>query len=59
MNMTGNAGGAIYGLTAGLILQGTHHNWNSVLYMGAAVYLTGVPIWMALDPVKAVTTHSD
>jgi ACS family glucarate transporter-like MFS transporter len=54
MNMTGNAGGAIYGLAAGLILQSTHHNWNSVLYMGAAVYLTGVPIWIALDPVTSI-----
>jgi ACS family glucarate transporter-like MFS transporter len=54
MNMTGNAGGAIYGLTAGLILQSTHHNWNAVLYMGAAVYLTGVFIWAALDPVTPI-----
>jgi MFS family permease len=54
MNMTGNFGGALYGLVAGLILQSTHHDWNVVLYMGAGVYLTGVAMWVAIDPVQAI-----
>jgi MFS transporter, ACS family, glucarate transporter len=54
MNMTGNLGGALYGVVAGLILQSTHHDWNVVLYMGAAVYLTGVPIWITIDPVSSI-----
>ncbi len=54
MNMAGNAGGALYGLTAGLVLEGTHQNWNAVLYMGAAVYLAGIPMWLAIDPVSRI-----
>lgn len=50
MNMTGNFGGALYGLAAGVILESTHHNWTPVLLMGAAFYLAGVPMWLALDP---------
>jgi ACS family glucarate transporter-like MFS transporter len=41
MNTPGNIGGGLYGLTAGLILESAHHNWNIVLFMGAAVYLCG------------------
>ncbi len=58
MNMTGNFGGALYGLVAGLILQTTHQNWNPVLFMGAAVYLCGVPMWMALDPARPIDITS-
>jgi ACS family glucarate transporter-like MFS transporter len=54
MNMVGNVGGALYGLTAGLVLQATHHHWDVVLYMGAAVYSLGVPIWLAIDPVSRI-----
>ena len=54
MNMMGNLGGALYGLTAGLILQSTHHDWNAILYMGAAVYLTGGLMWMAIDVVTPI-----
>lgn len=54
MNMAGNAGGALYGLTAGLILQHTHRDWTPVLLMGAVVYLTGIPQWFALDPVSPI-----
>lgn len=54
MNMMGNLGGALYGLTAGLILQSTHHDWNAILYMGAAVYLTGGLMWMAIDIVTPI-----
>ena len=54
MNMAGNAGGALFGLTAGFVLERTHHDWSAVLYMGAIVYLAGLPIWLALDPVKRI-----
>jgi ACS family glucarate transporter-like MFS transporter len=50
MNMVGNVGGALYGFLAGVILQATHHNWNAVLFMSAGVYLTGILMWLALDP---------
>jgi hypothetical protein len=33
-----------------VILQATHHNWNAVLFMSAGVYLTGILMWLALDP---------
>ena len=42
MNMMGNLGGALYGPAAGWVLTMSHHNWNDVLLMGAAVYLTGI-----------------
>lgn len=54
MNMAGNAGGALYGVMAGIVLERTHRDWTTVLYMGAVVYLVGVPIWLALDPVTRV-----
>ena len=54
MNMAGNAGGALYGLTAGLLLEHTHQNWAAVLCMGAVVYLAGIPIWLVLNPVKPI-----
>jgi MFS family permease len=54
MNMMGNLGGALYGLAAGLILQSTHHDWNAILYMGAAVYLAGGLMWMAIDVVTPI-----
>jgi MFS transporter, ACS family, glucarate transporter len=54
MNMTGNLGGALYGLTAGLILQRTSRNWNAVLLMGAAVYLTGMLMWLAIDVTRKI-----
>ncbi len=49
MNMAGNLGGALYGFTAGLILHNTNRNWNAVLAMGAAVYLAGLIMWLAID----------
>lgn len=54
MNMAGNAGGALYGFAAGLVLEHTHRDWTTVLWMGAAVYLAGVPVWLAIDPVKSI-----
>jgi MFS transporter, ACS family, glucarate transporter len=59
MNMMGNLGGAFYGLTAGLILQSTHHDWNAILYMGAAVYLTGGLMWMAIDIATPIERNRD
>jgi MFS family permease len=54
MNMMGNLGGAVYGPAAGLVLSLTNHNWNAVLFMGAAVYLTGFFMWMVIDPVTPI-----
>ena len=50
MNMVGNAGGALFGFTAGVVLEATRHNWNIVLWMNAAMYLAGIVLWLALDP---------
>lgn len=54
MNMMGNLGGALYGPAAGLVLTYSHHDWNAVLLMGAAVYLTGFFMWLAIDPVTPI-----
>ena len=54
MNMMGNLGGALYGPAAGLVLTLSHHDWNDVLLMGAAVYLTGFFMWLAIDPVTPI-----
>jgi hypothetical protein len=50
MNMMGNLGGALYGPVAGAVLQRTNHDWNAVLLMGAAAYITGVIMWLGIDP---------
>ncbi len=49
MNMVGNVGGALYGVTAGMLLAASGHNWNLLLYVGAAAYATGVLSWLGLD----------
>ncbi len=54
MNMMGNLGGALYGPAAGLVLTYSNHDWNAVLLMGAAVYLTGFFMWLAIDPVTPI-----
>ena len=54
MNMMGNLGGALYGPVAGAVLAQTHHNWNAVLLMGAAVYTTGVIMWLGIDPATPI-----
>ena len=54
MNMMGNLGGALYGPVAGAVLAQTHHNWNAVLLMGAAVYTTGVFMWLGIDPATPI-----
>ena len=54
MNMSGNAAGALFGPIAGWVLTRTHHNWNDVLFMGAAVYLTGFVMWLMIDPVTPI-----
>jgi ACS family glucarate transporter-like MFS transporter len=54
MNMVGNLGGALFGFTTGVILEATHHDWNMVLYMNAAMYLAGFLIWLALDPERPI-----
>ncbi len=58
MNMTGNFGGALYGLTAGVILEATHHDWTPVLLTGAAFYICGVPMWLALDAATPIEVTS-
>jgi MFS family permease len=54
MNMMGNLGGALYGPAVGVVLSMTNHNWNAVLFMGAAVYLIGFVIWMVIDPLTPI-----
>ena len=54
MNMMGNLGGALYGPATGLVLSMTNHNWNAVLLMGAAVYVTGFIMWLVIDPVTPI-----
>jgi MFS family permease len=54
MNMMGNLGGALYGPAVGLVLSMTKHNWNAVLFMGAAVYIVGFLIWLVIDPVTPI-----
>ncbi len=54
MNMVGNIGGGLYGITVGTLLSMTHHNWSDVLLMNAAVYFTGIFMWMAIDPVTPI-----
>jgi ACS family glucarate transporter-like MFS transporter len=54
MNMTGNLAGSLFGPTAGWVLSQTGHNWNAVLLLGAAVYLTGFVMWLAIDPVTPI-----
>lgn len=54
MNMVGNLGGALYGPAAGIVLARTNHDWNAVLLMGAAVYLTGFVMWLFIDPVTPI-----
>ena len=55
MNMMGNLGGALYGPVAGMVLQRSHHNWDAVLLMGAAVYTSGVFMWLSIDPSTPIT----
>jgi hypothetical protein len=55
MNMVGNAGGALFGFTAGVVLEATRHNWNIVLWMNAAMYLAGIVLWLALDPERPIS----
>jgi len=54
MNMMGNLGGFLYGPAVGLVLTTSHHNWSNVLLMNAAVYFTGIFMWMAIDPVTPI-----
>jgi MFS family permease len=54
MNMMGNLGGALYGPVAGLVLLRTHRNWDDLLLMGAAVYVAGFLMWLAIDPTTPV-----
>jgi MFS family permease len=54
MNMMGNGAGALFGPTTGWLLSETGHNWNAVLFMGAAVYMTGFLMWLVIDPVTPI-----
>jgi predicted MFS family arabinose efflux permease len=59
MNMVGNAGGALFGITTGVILEATHHDWKYVLYMNAAMYLAGGLMWLWLDPERQIEPRMD
>jgi predicted MFS family arabinose efflux permease len=54
MNMVGNLGGALFGFTAAVILEATHHDWNQVLFLNAAMYATGVLLWLVLDAEREI-----
>ena len=54
MNMAGNLGGSLFGVTAGWVLTRSHHNWDDVLWMSAAVYLLGFVMWLVIDPVTPI-----
>jgi ACS family glucarate transporter-like MFS transporter len=54
MNMMGNLGGFLYGPAVGVVLTMSNHNWSDVLLMNAAVYVTGIFMWLALDPVTPI-----
>ena len=56
MNMMGNLAGFAAPVLGGYILQWTHGNWNSFLYLMAAVYMMGTFCWPFIDPVTPLET---
>jgi MFS family permease len=51
MNMMGNMAGFTAPMLGGIILQRTHNDWNTFLYVMAGVYLIGTLCWPWMDPV--------
>ena len=49
--MMGNMAGFAAPVLGGYILQWTHGNWNTFLYVMAGVYLLGTFCWPFIDPV--------
>ncbi len=54
MNMMGNLAGYASPVIGGYILQATGRDWNTFLYVLAAVYLAGTAIWPFIDPETAI-----
>jgi len=50
MNMMGNLAGYASPVVGGYILAATGRDWNTFLYVLAAVYLAGTVIWPFIDP---------
>jgi ACS family glucarate transporter-like MFS transporter len=50
MNMMGNLAGYVSPVVGGYILAATGRDWNTFLYVLAAVYLAGTVIWPFIDP---------
>lgn len=50
MNMMGNLAGYASPVIGGYILAATGRDWNTFLYVLAAVYFSGVVIWPFIDP---------
>ena len=50
MNMMGNLAGYASPVIGGYILASTGRDWNTFLYVLAAVYFSGVVIWPFIDP---------
>lgn len=53
MNMFGNLGGALVGVTFGYAV-GRWHNWTAPLLSIAACYLTAAACWLAIDPARRI-----
>jgi nitrate/nitrite transporter NarK len=53
MNMAGTLGGLITPTVLGYMIENierTNGDWNTVIYLSAAIYLAGSLSWLAIDP---------
>jgi len=49
MNMVGNLGGALVGVTIPWLMKVTHDNWHAVLLLASAIYLIAATCWLFID----------
>ncbi len=59
MNMMGNLGGSLSSVVIASILSHTHNNWDTVLYVRAAMYFAGIFFWLMLDPVTPLEANAE
>ena len=57
MNMVGNLGGAVVGVTIPWLMKVTHNNWPEVLILAGAVYLIAATCWLFIDSDDRLTTE--
>lgn len=57
MNMMGNLAGFVAPPLGGYILRATNNDWNTFLYVMAAVYLVGTFCWPLMDPVTPLESR--